>query len=389
MDNLTTSNFQSARDFFNETVSRNDLYFSLALLYAAIGYFCYNRFWNKPASTRTEKFSDKLQVTASVSLDRCDLANIKVTKLLIHPIKSCRGTSVQEARYTEEGLEHDRKLAIIDAHTHKVLTAREYPRMVLIYPRIDLDKGDQFQGIHISFPADSGCEPFTVPLNPSNEILQTWKKVEDVELWGRNDIDGYICQPVDAEDHDAPTRMLSQYFGKDVLLVFKGPRPRPAPPTHDFPDLKATTLYQDGYPLLVTSEESLKDVESHLRGEVGNQGVADRWSSDNLVMERFRPNIVLGGAGVPWAEDTWETIRIGENSSTITLVSKCTRCLLPNVDPETGVRDKAVPYKVLMQFRTGLNPQRPGKSCFGCNGVPDGRGVIRVGDSITVVKIIQ
>lgn len=67
----------------------------------------------------------------------------------------------------------------------------------------------------------------------------------------------------------------------------------------------------------------------------------------------------------------------------------CAYHKLPNVDPETGLRDKAVPYKVLMKFRTGLNPQRPGKSCFGCNGVPDGRGVIRVGDSVTVVKMLQ
>ena len=111
-------------------------------------------------------------------------------------------------------------------------------------------------------------------------------RVEDVELWGRSDIDGYICQSVNAEDRDAPTRILSRYLSKDVLLVVKGPRPRPSPPTHDFPDLKATTFYQDGYPLLVASEESLVDVESHLRCEVGNQGVADRWRSDNLVMER-------------------------------------------------------------------------------------------------------
>ena len=133
-------------------------------------------------------------------------------------IKSCRGTSVRAAKYTEEGLEvcltswigrlihspfsqHDRKLAIIDAHTHKVITARDQPRvsrvydivhdsrqdihplflrdakMVLILPRIDLDGEDQSQGrIHVSFPADSGCEPFTIPLDPPDEVLQTWKK---------------------------------------------------------------------------------------------------------------------------------------------------------------------------------------------------------------------
>ena len=57
---------------------------------------------------------------------------------------------------------------------------------------------------------------------------------------------------------------------------------------------------------------------------------------------------------------------------------------LPNVDPSTGVRDKAVPYKVLMKFRRGKDPAMPGKACFGCNGVPKGTGIIRVGDFVHV-----
>ena len=50
----------------------------------------------------------------------------------------------------------------------------------------------------------------------------------------------------------------------------------------------------------------------------------------------------------------------------------------------TGVRDKAVPYKVLMKFRRGKDVASPGKSCFGCNGVPRVSGVIRVGDYVHV-----
>ena len=57
---------------------------------------------------------------------------------------------------------------------------------------------------------------------------------------------------------------------------------------------------------------------------------------------------------------------------------------LPNVDPQTGVRDAAVPYKVIMKFRTGVAPEDANKPCFGANGVPGGNGVIRVGDRVSV-----
>ncbi len=43
-----------------------------------------------------------------------------------------------------------------------------------------------------------------------------------------------------------------------------------------------------------------------------------------------------------------------------------------------------MPYKVLMKFRTGVDPANLTKPCFGCNGVPAGNGVIRVGDIVAV-----
>ena len=54
------------------------------------------------------------------------------------------------------------------------------------------------------------------------------------------------------------------------------------------------------------------------------------------------------------------------------------------MDTTTGVRDAAVPYKVLMKFRTGKDPTRKSKACFGCNAVVGGEGVVRVGDRIEV-----
>ena len=62
---------------------------------------------------------------------------------------------------------------------------------------------------------------------------------------------------------------------------------------------------------------------------------------------------------------------------------------LPNVSPRTGKRDKAVPFKVLMKFRTGLDPIHKLKPCVGCNGVPSGNGMIRVGHAVYIKKMVD
>ena len=61
---------------------------------------------------------------------------------------------------------------------------------------------------------------------------------------------------------------------------------------------------------------------------------------------------------------------------------------MPNVNPQTGEQDKAVPFKVLMKFRTGLDPVHKLKPCVGCNGVPAGHGEIAVGDGVYIKKVI-
>jgi hypothetical protein len=61
---------------------------------------------------------------------------------------------------------------------------------------------------------------------------------------------------------------------------------------------------------------------------------------------------------------------------------------LPNVDPETANADKAVPYKVIMKFRTGLDPLQKMMPCVGSYAVPDADGVVGVGDVVFIRKMI-
>ncbi|KAF5356153.1 hypothetical protein D9756_003693 [Leucocoprinus leucothites] len=352
---------------------------------AVLLFYAFNR---KPAAKTTDSTKDNKSVRVRSGKMPPQAGSIKVSKILIHPIKSCRGTSVQSARYTPKGIENDRRFCIIDAAKGRVITAREVSKMVLISPRIQADESSPDGGLlAVELPEDSGCESFSVPLRPSEETLSTWTLLKDIIIWpGYDPLDGYICQS-SVKGAPSPSDVLSKYFGKPVHLTYKGPLPRAIDATHDFPDLKASAYFQDMYPLLILSEENVKAVEQEIRPLVGTQGINDRWGDAKVMIERFRPNIVLSGGGA-FAEDDWEAISIGSaDAPNITLVSKCTRCLLPNVDPETGEKDAAVPYKVIMKFRKGLDPVEKMKPCIGCNAVPQAEGIVSVGDDVYVKKM--
>lgn len=41
------------------------------------------------------------------------------------------------------------------------------------------------------------------------------------------------------------------------------------------------------YPMLVLSEESMVQVDDHLRKHVGTQGIDAKWSTDSVPIERY------------------------------------------------------------------------------------------------------
>ena len=91
---------------------------------------------------------------------------------------------------------------------------------------------------------------------------------------------------------------------------------------------------------------------------------------ERLEIDSFRPNIVLGDTPsrgdrirsprmVPWEEDSWEAFEVFDKSEASALASnfgknvegkglgiytlvRCGRCMVPNIDPATGIRDAYV-----------------------------------------------
>lgn len=112
-----------------------------------------------------------------------------------------------------------------------------------------------------------------------------YNRIEHVDLFSHFDLDGLVCQSLGSTR--SPSEILSQYVGRPCHLIMKGPRTRICEGTADFPKIDNGTRYQDGYPLLLLSEESIQAVQDKVRTLVGVQGVEEKWKNDKLLIERF------------------------------------------------------------------------------------------------------
>ena len=92
-------------------------------------------------------------------------------------------------------------------------------------------------------------------------------------------------------------------------------------------------------------------------------------------MDRFRPNIVVGGT-TPHAEDEWKELVVGDVA--MSGVKLCARCSVVTVDPTTGERGLQ-PNAELAKYR-----QLTGGVMFGMNLIHHAVGTISVGDEVQI-----
>ena len=261
----------------------------------------------------------------------------------IYPIKGCAEVPVAAWQIGARGLAWDRHFMVVDEHG-RFLTQRQHPALATVVPELTDDQ-------KLRITAAGGVT--TVSLVPPTSALNPAGRLE-VEVWGFR---------APAEDAgDAAAGLLSEHLGQPVRLVrVPSDYPRRADPVIAGPGVPVS--FSDGYPLLITNTASLDALNG--------------WLADPLPMERFRPNLVIGGT-VPWAEDRWRKLRI--NGIDIDLVSPCTRCAVTTVDQATGQREGPEPLRTLAMFRRG-----PDGVEFGWNAVPRSSGTISAQDEVVVV----
>lgn len=272
----------------------------------------------------------------------------RIARLFVHPVKSCAGIEVQEAVLTEAGLELDRAWMVVDAQG-VFLSQRALPRMALVRPEVACDalvlRAPDMPALRLEVQAAQAVATVTV-----------WK--DTVPAWDAGDV---------------AARWFSTFLDQPCRLVRFDPAHRRLSSMHWTGGLEAPNRFSDGFPVLVASEASLADLNQRLQA-AGHAAVG---------MERFRPNVVLGGVEA-FDEDRVDRIRIGTGDgreAQLQLVKPCARCPIPDIDPATAESHPAV-GDTLRTFRQ--DKRLDGAITFGMNAiVRQGAGqVLRVGQPI-------
>ena len=270
---------------------------------------------------------------------------LTLQQIWIYPIKSLPGIQVSSSRILEKGLEHDRRLMLID-NQNRFMTQRTRPEMCLF----DLTLRES----RLSIRDKRGLQPHSVEVDlMATEALDVAKATgqsiqatiwdDEVEVF---EIDGAI------------SGWFSKVLGESCRLVtFPEEKPRRIDP--DFCVEEKQVSLADGYPLLMISQESLDLLNSKL--------------SEPVPMIRFRPNLVVSG-GRSHEEDSLRRFRIGRNI--FAAVKPCARCVLTTVDPETGKTGEE-PLKTLSAYRKLGN-----KVNFGMNIIPLEYETLQEGDEV-------
>jgi uncharacterized protein YcbX len=265
---------------------------------------------------------------------------IVVSALYYYPIKSCRGIALGEAVLDARGIAGDRAYMVID-EDGGFLTQRELPRMALIEPRPSTD------GTSLAVDAP-GMPSLVVEVDGAGTR-------RPVTIWDDR------CSAIDLGPE--PAEWLSEFLATPCRLVrFPPDEKRPVDPTFAM-QTSDQVGFSDGFPLLLTSESSLADLNARM--------------ATPLPMNRFRPNVVVRGSA-PYAEDSWSRIRVGQIA--LAVVKSCARCPITTTDQLTAVRAKE-PLRTLATYR-----HVHGKGVmFGQNVIHADTGTIRVGDAVLLL----
>ncbi|KAK4692265.1 hypothetical protein P7C71_g4905, partial [Lecanoromycetidae sp. Uapishka_2] len=351
-------------------------------------------------------------------------ATWRVKSLWIYPVKSCRGVELNRGAIIDKGMEFDRQFCFAQLtskfpvphnasteekaeHKWKFITqrsiaamatirteiwlsdpssptySRRHPRvqsggvLVIKFPKVDTAAGLLSSIIDFMMSLIATREhSIHIPFDPTSEqIEKNGYTTDNMEIWKDSPKSLMVAS---TEKGDSWIQDLRFYLGiTNHLALFRVSKEQPrevyrCAPRKEELGYQSQVGFQDAYPLHILSLASVHDIAGKLDKGAFPLGALN-----------FRPNIVITG-GNAYEEDSWKRIRIGDYEYHV--ACRTVRCLLPNVNPATGVRHGSEPNKTLKIHRR-IDEGDPKNACLGMQMVPaKEESEIKVGDNIQVME---
>ena len=269
------------------------------------------------------------------------MSDLIISELAIYPVKSMRQIQLKKSSLQFGGLKHDRRWMVVDSDG-VMITQRKVARLCLIQPEL------------LAPDVDCSLKLSATDMADINISIPDGKVTRKVKVWNDE------CTAYDAGDEIA--NWLSQFLKVECRLVYF-PDNEIRIVDQNYAQVNDQTAFSDGFPVLLTSQASLDDLNSRM--------------DETIPMARFRPNIVVSGCDA-FAEDDWKQLKVGD--IILRIVKPCSRCIVPSIDIDTAERCKE-PTKTLIAYR-----KRDNKIFFGQNVVADGVVEIETGLIIEVLE---
>lgn len=123
-------------------------------------------------------------------------------------------------------------------------------------------------------------------------------------------------------------QLIEQFLAAYMKDSLRGPPKLVSAPGHSFSDVAAKCLH-------IINLASLRELERAMKRPL-----------DPL---RFRPNVIVDGLE-PWAEFQLIGQTVAAGATQLKVVKRTERCAATNVEPDTGVRDTAIPAALMRSW---------------------------------------
>lgn len=330
-----------------------------------------------------------------------------IERLTIFPIKSCGSYEILgDWDVHAQGLAFDREWCVLRQGSNRALSQKEYPKMALIKPRIDLENGFLHVEYHqskIKIPLSADPRQYKAQnqsqLCNNNTInLQTYTSKETTNFF-TNAI-GTPCTLARLPTYSSgPNNNNNTTTTRHSKPHLQPHHPNNLPPNQppNTPQNPSQTLLTNESPILTISLSSLNHLNSQIKLSHGKPAQASVFRANILLGEHPPPSQNQNPTASPtpehpYAEDTWRHMRIIPSSPSspspsiyFTFPSPCRRCQMICIDQDTAERDRE-PFCTLAKTR-----RRMGNVLFGLHtvflGVGGERGArIKVGDIVVPIK---